>query len=161
MLTNCDTFDKFPPFPFDAMFGAMRGNATIKLSMAAVAPRVLRQSALGYGALTATASPELTRSWIEPALSDKRIRLDLARVLRSFRGDELNEMTHALADFAKPVVLIWGQRDRFFKPEYARRLHALLPDSTLIEVADGLTFIPIDAPEAVADGIVRSMVTAD
>jgi len=161
VLTNCDTFDKFPPFPFNLMFSVARGNLTIKALMATTKPTAIRQSALGYGVLTRTASPELTRSWIDPTLSDKRIRLDLARVLRSFKGSELDEMTHRMAaDFTKPVVLIWGQSDKSFKPEYARQLHAMMPNSTLIEVPGVSTFIPLDNPEAVADGIAELTVSA-
>jgi pimeloyl-ACP methyl ester carboxylesterase len=161
VLTNCDTFDKFPPFPFNIMFTAMRGDRTIKASIAATKPTAIRQSALGFGTLTTQASPELTRSWIEPALSDKRIRIDLARLLRNLDGAELDEMTHRMAaEFTKPLVLIWGQRDRAFKPEYARRLHAMMPASTLIEVPDASTFIPVDKPEAVADGIASLTVSA-
>lgn len=161
VLTNCDTFDKFPPFPFNIMFSSMRGDRTIKASIAATKPTAIRQSALGFGALTRTAEPELTRSWIDPALSDKRIRLDLARLLRNLNGAELDDMTHRMAaDFNKPLVLIWGQADKAFKPEYARRLHEMMPNSTLIEVPGVSTFIPLDDPESVANGIAEVTVSA-
>ncbi|MBV8964935.1 MAG: alpha/beta fold hydrolase, partial [Mycobacteriaceae bacterium] len=30
VLTNCDAFDKFPPFPFDVVFALLRGPVSIK-----------------------------------------------------------------------------------------------------------------------------------
>src|SRR5215475_2529120 len=34
VLTNCDAFDKFPPFPFPIVFALLRGPATIKFLFA-------------------------------------------------------------------------------------------------------------------------------
>lgn len=155
VLTNCDTFGKFPPFPFSLEFAAFRGSRSIALLMAPMRSTALRHSWLGYGLLATDPDPELTRSWLNPCLTDPEIRRDLARLIRTFRNDELDATTRAMTGFPKPVKLVWGSADRAFKPEYARRLNALAPDSSLTEVPGASTFLPLDRPQAVADGIVE------
>jgi pimeloyl-ACP methyl ester carboxylesterase len=55
--------------------------------------------------------------------------------------------------FTKPVVLVWGQRDRAFKPSLGRRMAELFPNSSLIEVPDAKTFVSLDDPGSVVDAI--------
>ena len=52
-----------------------------------------------------------------------------------------------------PALLVWGDADRFFSIEDARRLAGLIPDSTLVEVSGGKTFLALDRPGEVADAI--------
>jgi pimeloyl-ACP methyl ester carboxylesterase len=51
------------------------------------------------------------------------------------------------------VTIVWGQRDRAFTPALGRRLAALFPNGTLIEVPGARTFVSLDAPAAVIDAI--------
>jgi pimeloyl-ACP methyl ester carboxylesterase len=153
VLTNCDAFDKFPPFPFNAVFALLRGPVSIKVLFEQMRLRALRHSPIGYG-LLARPEPTLTASWIEPARTDIRIRRDLARLLRSVARTDLIEVSTRLGRFTKPVTLVWGQRDRCFTPALGRRLAALFPNSTLIEVPESRTFVPLDAPSAVIDAII-------
>ncbi len=51
------------------------------------------------------------------------------------------------------MTIVWGQRDRAFTPALGRRLAALFPNSTLIEVPDARTFVSLDKPTAVVDAI--------
>jgi pimeloyl-ACP methyl ester carboxylesterase len=51
------------------------------------------------------------------------------------------------------VTLVWGRRDRAFTPSLGRRLAAQFPNSTLIEVPDARTFVPLDQPTAVIDAV--------
>ena len=51
VLTNCDAFDKFPPFPFDAVFAMMRTRLAVTALMATMGPTALRHSPLGFGLL--------------------------------------------------------------------------------------------------------------
>ena len=62
-------------------------------------------------------------------------------------------MSTRLPRFTKPVTIVWGQRDRAFTPSLGRRLAALFPNSTLIEVPEARTFVSLDAPAAVIDAI--------
>lgn len=153
VLTNCDAFDKFPPFPFNAVFAVLRGPVSIKVLFSTMKVTALRHSPLGFGLLVHPDS-RLTDSWLQPCRADARIRRDLAGLLRAVAKMDLTDVATRLPRFTKPVTLVWGQRDRAFTPALGRRLAALFPKSTLIEVPEARTFVSLDAPEAVIDAIV-------
>ncbi len=152
VLTNCDAFDKFPPFPFTIVFALLRGPKSIKVLFEQMRIKALRHSPLGFGLLL-TPDPQLTASWLEPARTDVRIRRDLARLLRAVAKMDLTDVATRLHRFTKPVTIVWGQRDRAFTPALGRKLAALFEDSTLIEVPDARTFVSLDTPSAVIDAI--------
>jgi pimeloyl-ACP methyl ester carboxylesterase len=152
VLTNCDAFDKFPPFPFTLVFALLRGPVSIKVLFEQMRIKALRHSPLGFGLLVHP-DPKLTASWLEPGRTDVRIRRDLARLLRAVTKTDLTDVSTRLHRFTKPVTIVWGQRDRAFTPSLGRRLAALFPTSTLIEVPDSRTFVSLDAPSAVIDAI--------
>jgi pimeloyl-ACP methyl ester carboxylesterase len=153
VLTNCDAFDKFPPFPFNVVFALLRGPGSIKVLLEPLRLTPLRHSPLGYGLLAARPDAQLTASWIEPARTDVRIRRDLATLLRAVAKTDLTDVSTRLPRFTKPVTVVWGQRDRCFTPALGRRLSALFGSSTLIEVPDAKTFVPLDNPAAVIDAV--------
>jgi pimeloyl-ACP methyl ester carboxylesterase len=152
VLTNCDAFDKFPPFPFNVVFATLRGPVSIKLLFEMMRLKALRHSPLGFGLLLQP-DPQLTASWLEPARNDARIRRDVARLLRHIAKTDLTDVATRLPRFTKPVTLVWGQKDRAFTPSLGRRLAALFPKSTLIEVPDARTFVSLDAPQTVIDAV--------
>jgi pimeloyl-ACP methyl ester carboxylesterase len=159
VLTNCDAFDKFPPFPFDLVFALLRGPVSIKVLFEQMRFKALRHSPLGFGLLV-TPDPQLTASWLEPGRTDVRIRRDLARLLRAVAKTDLTDVSTRLHRFTKPVTIVWGQRDRAFTPALGRRLAALFPASTLVEVPGARTFVSLDAPSAVIDAITTVGATA-
>ncbi|WP_029113922.1 alpha/beta fold hydrolase [Mycobacterium sp. URHB0044] len=152
VLTNCDAFDKFPPFPFNVVFATMRGPRSITALAGLMRFAVLRRSPLGYGLLTRP-NDELTASWIKPCSTDRRIAANLGDLLRGVAATDLTDVATRLPRFAKPVTVVWGQRDRSFTPTLGRRLAALFPHAKLIEVPDARTFVALDAPQAVVDAI--------
>jgi pimeloyl-ACP methyl ester carboxylesterase len=154
VLTNCDAFDKFPPFPFTVVFALLRGPRSIKVLFEQMRIKALRHSPLGFGLLV-NPDPQLTASWLEPARTDVRIRRDLARLLRAVAKTDLTDVATRLPRFTKPVTLVWGQRDRAFTPSLGRRLAALFTNSTLIEVPGARTFVSLDAPSAVIDAVAQ------
>jgi pimeloyl-ACP methyl ester carboxylesterase len=153
VLTNCDAFDKFPPFPFNAVFALMRGPVSIKALMWQMVPTPLRHSPLGFGLLVTDPDPVLTAGWLEPCRKDSRICRDLATLLRHVARTDLVDVSTRLPRFTKPVTVVWGQGDRCFTPSLGRRLAALFGNSTLIEVPKAKTFVALDNPAAVIDAI--------
>jgi pimeloyl-ACP methyl ester carboxylesterase len=87
-------------------------------------------------------------------MTDGRIRHDIARFARALDRTALVAAAPRLHDFAGPVRIVWGTKDRAFGLQSAHRLAAAFPNAQLTEVADVSTFVSIDAPEAVADAIV-------
>lgn len=158
VLTNCDAFDQFPPAPFGLLVKAGRRPGRVRALMSTIRPTVLRHSVLGYGALVATPlDPELTRRWITPALTDAGVRRDAARFMRGIRPADLLDVSSRLDRFTKPVLLVWGSADRFFKLSFAQRLRDLFPDARLVEVGGGRTFLPLDDPQRVAAEILAGL----
>lgn len=154
VLTNCDAFDKFPPFPFNAVFALMRSQRSTRLLMKSMGPRALRHSPLAFGLLARHLDPALTASWIAPASTDERIAGDFAALARSIGGTDLTAVAPRLHAFAKPVRLAWGTGDRCFTPALGRRVAELFPDATFTEVPGARTFVALDDPQAVIDAIV-------
>lgn len=153
VLTNCDAFDKFPPFPFNAVFAMMRTRPAVTALMATIGPTTLRHSPLGYGLLAQNLDPTLTASWLTPARTDRRIAGDFAALARGIGGTDLTHVAPRLHRFTKPVTVVWGQADRCFTPALGRRLAALFPDAKTVEVPGASTFVPLDAPAAVSAAI--------
>lgn len=153
VLTNCDAFDTFPPFPFDAVFTLMRSAVSTRALGNLMRLKALRHSPLAYGLLMNNPDPELTASWIRPAMTDSRIAGDFAELARNIGHTDLMATAPRLHRFIKPVSVVWGQRDRCFTPELGRRLAALFPNMSLTEVPGSRTFVSIDNPSAVVTAI--------
>jgi pimeloyl-ACP methyl ester carboxylesterase len=154
VLTNCDGFDQFPPAPFGLIVKVGRRPARLRAMMQTVRLKALRHSILGFGGLVRDPlDPALTRRWITPSLTDPAIRRDTAEFLRHVDPADLLDVSTRLRDFPKPVRLIWGDADPFFDLDLARRLRDAFTDATLVEVAGGRTFLPLDEPERIADEI--------
>ena len=153
VLTNCDAFDKFPPFPFTVVFAMMRGPRSIGLLSKLMKVAALRRSPLGYGLLLRPEDDALTASWVEPMSTDRRIAQNLATLLRGVGAMDLTDVATRLPRFAKPVSIVWGMADRSFTPSLGRRLAALFPNATMVEVPGARTFVALDAPKSVVDAI--------
>jgi pimeloyl-ACP methyl ester carboxylesterase len=154
VLTNCDVFDQFPPAPFGLIVKVGRRPALLRAMVASVRPKLLRHSVLGYGGLVRDPlDPALSRRWITPLRTDPAIRRDTAEFLRHVDPKDLEDVSSRLSRFPKPVRLVWGAADLFFKVGLARRLRDTFTNATLVEVAGGRTFLPLDEPELVADEI--------
>jgi pimeloyl-ACP methyl ester carboxylesterase len=153
VLTNCDAFDEFPPFPFTVVFAIMRGPRSIRVLSKLMKVPALRRSPLGYGLLMRRGHDALTASWVEPMSTDRRIAQNLATLLRGVGAMDLTDVAARLPRFAKPVTIVWGLADRCFTPSLGRRLAALFPNAAMVEVPDARTFVALDAPSAVVDAI--------
>lgn len=155
VLTNCDAFDTFPPFPFNAVFKALKVPGVLKPSMKLMTFRALRHSPIGFGLLANSPDPDLTASWVAPAQESAEIRRDITRLFANINPAELDAVTRRVGSFSKPVSLVWGMDDKSFKPELGRRLAAQFPDATVTEVQGARTFVSLDNPAAVADAVVQ------
>jgi pimeloyl-ACP methyl ester carboxylesterase len=146
VLTNCDAFEKCPPFPFDKVFGLLRGPLSIRAMLRPMRLSALRRSALGFGLLVSQPDSRLTAEWIAPCLNDTRICRDLAALLRQIAPADLTDVAARLTRFDKPVTLVWGQGDRVFTPSLGRRLAAVFSNGKLIKVPGAKTFVSLDNP---------------
>lgn len=153
VLTNCDAFDKFPPFPFNVVFATMRGPRSIRALSKLMRVAALRRSPLGYGLLLRPEDDALTAAWVAPMSTDRRIAQNLATLLRGVAAMDLVDVATRLPRFSKPVTIVWGMADRSFRPSLGRKLAALFPNASMVEVPGARTFVALDAPRAVVDAI--------
>lgn len=155
VLTNCDAFEEFPPAPFDTIFKSFKRPGPIRALMAPMRSTKIRHSPAGYGLLAGKPlDAEQTRAWAEPCITDAGIRVDAAKFVTAVDADEeMPGVSARIADFPGPVLLVWGNGDRFFKVDLARRLQATARDAKLVEIEGGKTFLPLDEPERLAEEI--------
>jgi len=161
VLTNCDAFETFPPFPFDLLFRLGRHEGAARLVLQSMRSSFLRNSKLGFGWLVRRAlAPEESQRWVAPYLTDAGVRRDVATFCRGWTPDALSEVSTRVAAFDRPVLLAWAPGDPFFKYDLAKRLLATFPDATLVEFRDARTFVSLDQPERLADEIQRWALTS-
>ena len=154
VLTNCDAFDVFPPFPFNRLFQLARHEGPARLVLQSMRSSLLRNSKLGFGWLVRRdLAPEESRAWITPYLTDAGVRRDVTAFARGWTGDELRDSARWLERFDKPVLLCWAPGDPFFKLRLAHQLAGTFPDATLVEFPGARTFVSLDQPEQLAGQI--------
>jgi len=164
VLTNCDSFEHFPPFPFSLMppLARLPGGMTAL----ALPFRIGAIRRATYGLLAKhPIAPELVDSWLAP-IAGEGVRRDTRKFTAAANQRHTLEAAERLRTFERPLRFAWGSDDRFFKPDHAERLAAIVPDARIEWVADAGTFVPLDQPARVAEliaGFVRegSGVAAD
>jgi pimeloyl-ACP methyl ester carboxylesterase len=155
-LVSCDAFENFPPgltgralvmtgkLP-PALFGAFMQQMRLKPA---------RRLPIAFGWLTKRGD-EISRRWLKPILTQREIRRDTVRVLRSIAAepDLLEHTAKSLSGFDRPALIVWAAEDRVMPPDHGRRLAELLPHSQLVEFADSYTLIPLDQPAKLAHSL--------
>ncbi len=156
VLTNCDAFDRFPPFPFSLLFRMLKGRIRMKVNLQPMRLRAIRHSPMGMGLLANTLDPTQTRAWMQPSLESSAIRDDAIAFLKTAKGKDLLDVSTRLHLYEGPVTVIWGTDDRVFKPALGRRLHEAFSDARFVEVPGARTLLALDAPEQLAAAIVTT-----
>jgi pimeloyl-ACP methyl ester carboxylesterase len=149
VLTSCDAFEHFPPPILKPLIAAARFPVTFSAAAQPLRTRLGRKRA--YGALAHTDIDDLVVGWLEPALSDARVREDLRRFTASMRRESMVEAGRRLPLFTKPALIAWSADDAFFPLEDGRRLAAALPDARLEVIERARTFSMIDQPDRLAE----------
>jgi pimeloyl-ACP methyl ester carboxylesterase len=158
VLTNCDAFDTFPPFPYSVLFALLKGESRMKINLQPMRWRAFRHSPLGMGLLANELDPAQTRAWIEPCLTNKAIRKDAVEFLRAAKPKDLLDVSTRLNRFAGPVTIVWGTADRTFKTKLGRRLQHAFGNADFVEVPNARTLVSLDAPGKLADAIAASTI---
>jgi pimeloyl-ACP methyl ester carboxylesterase len=155
VLASCDAFDNHPPKLFRPMITAARLGALTPL-LAGLKFRPVRSLPPAYGWLTHQRPPhELIDGWIANYLADRDVRRETRRLI-AFLGDDaiMRQIAAELADFTKPVLLVWAADDKFFPLQHPRRLAGILPNARLEQIEGSRTWVMRDQPEQTA-GLIR------
>lgn len=151
VLTNCDAYRNFFPPAFRPLQALPRIPGAMALFARLAGTRPARAS---MNVLTADPIPrDLYDGWLVGLQSDAGVRRDLAKVLRGITSKETMRAIEVLRGFDRPTLLVWGRRDRFFKPAFAERLAGDIPGARLEWLEHAHTFTPLDAPGRLASSI--------
>jgi pimeloyl-ACP methyl ester carboxylesterase len=148
VLTSCDAFEHFPPPILKPLIAAAKVPPAFTAALQPMRTRFGRKRA--YGALAHADLDHLASEWIEPALTDARVRDDLRRFTGSLHRETTVAAGARLPQFAKPALVAWSADDAFFPAEDGRRLAAALPDARLEVIPRARTFSMIDQPDILA-----------
>lgn len=151
VLTNCDSYEHFPPKGFAGLvklcrtapplgraalgfFASKPGQRAFLKSVCTRPPNGERANAIFGEFATSSAALRTTQS-LEPSIT-----LDAVDALRAF---------------GKPVLLAWGDKDKLFPLDHAKRLEADFPRATLEVIKGASTYVMIDDPAALASSITK------
>lgn len=152
VLTPCDTYKKFPPFPY----------SLLKLfpKLGPLTAPVLRLSATRLGRWLSFApllggayDGELTKQWFAPSLRDREVARDSIRFIGAARSSELDAASKAMSRLDIPAAIVWPKHCRFFTFKDGARLAESIPESRVFMLERGQTFVPLQHPREVADAI--------
>ncbi len=154
VLTNCDSYDQFPP---DALKKASAMCRRVP-GIARAAFRLQVSTAIGRRRSVATVvanglDAEREAAFFGPGRRDPGVVDDMVAAMAGCRPELLVDAAEAIPRFDRPVLLIWGESDEFFPMAHAHRLASAFPQARLISVPGAKTWVPIDNPDAVADGV--------
>jgi pimeloyl-ACP methyl ester carboxylesterase len=151
VLTNCDCFERFFPPLFAPLIAMARVPGALWLMAQLMRPRFAQRLPIAYGWLAKRPiDADAMRAYIGPPRRNRAIRRDAARVLRGVDKRYTLAAAEALPSFTKPVLFAWAREDRVFPLRYGEKLAALLPNATLVPVADSYTFVSEDQPDELA-----------
>jgi pimeloyl-ACP methyl ester carboxylesterase len=155
VLTNCESYDQFPPDPLKRAAAVCRTAPVI--ARAGVRLQARSSSArrkIVAGVAASGLDQRRVESFFAPTRSDPDVAADLVAAMAGFRPQLLLDAATAIPHYDRPVLLVWGDACEFFPMAGAERLAADFPDATLVPVPGAKTWVPVDDPGALADAIV-------
>jgi pimeloyl-ACP methyl ester carboxylesterase len=159
VLTNCDTYENFPP----GIFKAMPPLAKLPGAMAVMAAP-FRIGAVGRRAFKPFARTripdELVASWLSPSVHDRGVMRDLKKVTIGLDKRYTLEAAEKLRGSRLPILLTWAPGDKYFPISYAERLAGEAGNARIVPIEDARTFVPIDQPQRLAAEIAQFAQTA-
>jgi pimeloyl-ACP methyl ester carboxylesterase len=159
VLTNCDTYENFPPGIFKAMppLAKLPGGMTL-LSLPFRSGAVARAA---FKPFTRKPIPgELIASWMAPGMNDSGVRHDLKKVTVGMNKRHTLEAAEKLRGSQLPILLTWAPGDKLFPISGAERLAAEAGNARIVEIPEANTFVPLDQPQRLSEEIAEFVGTA-
>lgn len=154
VLASCETIGNYPPglAGWSAWLSAKLPGGLAMTRQVLLRPRLRRLPFL-FGQMSKRGIPgELMRHWLEPLA-----RREIQRDLRKYAGDAIPGGRNALctsqdklADFDRPVLVVWDAEGKMMPNAEGRRLADSFPDARYVELPDCFTLIAVDQPVAFA-----------
>ena len=155
VLTNCDCFQHFLPFPINAFqHGARRIPKFTALLLALLRIRAMQRLLVQLVSIVRP-SDALLDCFFKPAHTIPGIQHDLDQFLRGIQPRYTLDAAAAFHTVQQPVLIVWGQNDLFFLPKFGIKLAAALPNARLIPINHSRAFVPLDQPAQLADLVAK------
>jgi pimeloyl-ACP methyl ester carboxylesterase len=152
VLTPCDAYENFLPPMFRPLQAAARVPGAVWLIANSLRPRFARRLPFAFGWLSKRPlDPATSDAFMRPVLTDRRIRHEVAAILRGIDKRYTLEAAERFGQFEKPVLIAWAADERFFKRRYAEQMAAAFPNARLETIEDSRTFVSIDQPRRTAE----------
>ncbi len=152
VLTPCDAYDNFLPLMFRPLQLLARVPGAILAIGTSLRPRRARRLPFAFGWLSKRPLPDdVSDAFLLPALRDKRIRREVAAVLRGISKDHTRRAAEKLGEFDRPVLIAWAPDDKVFPFAHAERLARDFPDARLERIEDSYTYVSVDQPQRTAE----------
>ena len=150
-----EAFDNIPPGLPGAVAG-LAGRVPGGIFPVAQVLRVpvLRRLPFTFGWMARRPIPaDVVTSWIAGIRTERGVRRDVAKYVRTSDYTGLEAAAGELAHFDRPTLVLWASQDRVMPPVHGQRLSDIIPDAQHVEVDDSYTLMPLDRPDAVANEI--------
>jgi pimeloyl-ACP methyl ester carboxylesterase len=150
-----EAFDNIPP-GLPGFFAGLAGRMPGGIFAVAQTLRVplLRRLPMTFGWMAKRPiENDVMASWITGIRTDRGVRRDVSKYVRTSDYKGLEEAAEKLAHFDRPALVLWATHDRVMPPAHGRRLAEIIPGARLVEVDDAYTLLPLDQPEVVATNI--------
>jgi pimeloyl-ACP methyl ester carboxylesterase len=153
VLTNCDSYEHFPPGSFAQIVKLCRLSSTIGRGILRLLATESGQRFFLKAVCKHPPTPQRQTEVFGAFATSGAARRDAVTVTASLDPALTLRAAPAIEAFDKPVTLAWGTDDKLFPLEHARRLRDAFPHATLVEIPDSSTFVMLDAPHELAAAI--------
>jgi len=153
VLTNCDSYEHFPPGSFVQIVKLCRFSGTVGVGILRLLASGPGQSFFLKAVSKHPPTPERQREIFGAFATSGAARRDAVTLTASLDPALTLRAVPAIEAFDRPVTLTWGIEDQLFPLDHARRLRDAFPHATLIEIPDSSTYVMIDAPRKLAEAI--------
>jgi pimeloyl-ACP methyl ester carboxylesterase len=154
VLTNCDSFENFPPPVLRPLYAAARIPGFFGLLAQLLRLPPLQRAFFRTVARTVP-ERDLLASLFRPLRASAGIRRDVAALMGSISSRELLEAAPKLSSFTGKALIAWGENDFFFPARDGRRLADAFRRASLVPIAGSRTFVPEDQPMVLVESIER------
>jgi pimeloyl-ACP methyl ester carboxylesterase len=153
VLTNCDSYEHFPPGSFVQIVKLCRFSSTLGGAIVRILATGPGQAFFLKAVCHTPPSKDRQREVFGAFATNGAARRDAVTVTASLDPALTLRAAPAIEAFDRPVTLPWGTEDDLFPLDHARRLRDAFPNATLIEIPDCSAFVMLDAPRKLADAI--------
>ncbi len=147
VLTACDAYEHFPPTtPVGRLFTPLFLRPVLSLASVLLRLRLVRRL-LTIRPITRRGVDDATlQRWTRP-LRDERVRQNVRAAFHAMHPRYTLAAAETNRDFPRPVLIAWGDDDRLFPRQLAKRLQTDLPDARLVTLSNCAAFAAIDQPQ--------------